>query len=303
MMLLFLQLLSRFPYAVLHGMARVLAWIAERILKYRLPVIQGNLERSFPSASDEEISALRGAFYRHFADITMESVKHFSLTNAEATRRMRHVHTEVFDGYFRSGRSVLIAGGHLNNWELYAMSANQNLPHDVMAVYKRLSDAKMDEAVRASRERFGLEMVRTVEAQAWMDEHAQGARPKAVVMGFDQSPADPLKSYWTTFLEQETAWYFGLEKWSRQFDMPVIYGHIYKDRRGWYHTEYELVVDAPHTWPEGAILQKCIELLEADIRKHPAEWLWSHKRWKHSRPDSMPLNSRTLDKREIEQHA
>jgi len=303
MMVLLLQLLSRLPYAALHGVARVLALAAERLFRYRLPVIQGNLERSFPEANATEISALRGAFYQHFADITMESIKHFSLTNAEAVSRMRHVNAEIFDGFFQSGRSVLIAGGHLNNWELYAMSANQSLPHDVMAVYKRLSDAKMDAAVRSSRERFGLEMVRTVEAQAWMEDFAQGARPKAVVMGFDQSPADPLKSYWTTFLEQETAWYFGLEKWARQFDMPVIYGHIYKDRRGWYHTEYELVVDTPNAWPEGAILQKCIQLLEADIRNHPAEWLWSHKRWKHKRPDSMPLNVRISDKSEIQEHA
>ena len=150
----------------------------------------------------------------------------------------------------------------------------------------------MDEAVRESRQRFGLEMVRTVDSQAWMDAHINGARPKAVVMGFDQSPADPLKSWWNAFLHQETAWYFGLEKWARMYDLPVIYGHIKKLKRGRYETHYELVTDAPTALPEGAVLQRCVDLLEADIRETPHQWLWSHKRWKHTRPESMPLNSR-----------
>ena len=119
-----------------------------------------------------------------------------------------------------------------------------------------------------------------------------------VVMGFDQSPADPVKSWWNTFLHQETAWYFGLEKWARMYDLPVIYGHIKKLKRGRYETHYELVTDAPNALPEGAILQRCIDLLEADIRETPHQWLGSHKRWKHARPESMPLNPRP----EIEIH-
>lgn len=294
MMLFVLRLISRLPYRGLHAIAGLLAWVAEHGVQYRLPVIRENLKRSFPLASPEELARLQSGFYRHFADITMESIKHFSISNEDAMQRMRHENTELFDRFFAEGRSVLIAGGHLNNWELYAMSANQSLPHDVMAVYKRLSDLKMDQAVRDSRQRFGLEMVRTVDAQTWMEQHVRGERPKAVVMGFDQSPADPRKCWWTTFLNQETAWYYGLEKWARSFDMPVIYGHIYKDRRGWYHTRYELVVANPVQEPEGAILEKCMALLESDIHQHPTEWLWSHKRWKHARPADMPLNPRRV---------
>lgn len=292
MTLFFLRLFSRLPYAVLHGMSSVLAVVAAHVLGYRRKVIRGNIERSFPELSQAAHRRIEGLYYRHFADITLESIKNFTIGDAHARSRMEHRGVEVFEPFKEAGRSVLIAGGHFNNWELYAMTANQNVPHDVMAVYKRLSNPTMDEAVRSSRQRFGLEMVRTVDAQAWMDVHAQGDRPKAVVMGFDQSPADPKKSWWNTFLNQETAWYFGLEKWARMYNLPVIYGHLRKVKRGVYVTEYELVTDAPLSLPEGAVLQRCIELLEKDIRETPHQWLWSHKRWKHARPESMPLNSR-----------
>ena len=291
-MLFFLRLFSRLPFGMLHGVSTVVSVLVARVFGYRRSVIRGNIERSFPNRSRAEHRQIERDYYKHFADITLESIKNFTITDGEAQSRMEHVGVEVFAPFMESGRSVLIAGGHFNNWELYAMTANQNVPHDVMAVYKRLSNPTMDAEVRASRQRFGLEMVRTVDAQAWMDEHAQGGRPKAVVMGFDQSPADPHKSWWNSFLSQETAWYFGLEKWARQYDLPVVYGHIRKSKRGKYVTHYELVTDAPRTLPEGAVLQRCIDLLEQDIIETPHQWLWSHKRWKHSRPESMPLNDR-----------
>lgn len=303
MALFFFRLFSHFPFAVLHAISGLVARVASDAVGYRRSVIRGNIQRSFPERSEAEHRQIERLYYRHFADITLESIKNFSISDAEARSRMGHEHVEVFDRFFQAGRSVLIAGGHFNNWELYAMTANQNVPHDVMAVYKRLSNSTMDEAVRESRQRFGLEMVRTVDSQAWMDTHVNGERPKAVVMGFDQSPADPVKSWWNTFLHQETAWYFGLEKWARMYDLPVIYGHIKKLKRGRYETHYELITDAPNTLPEGAILQRCIDLLEADIRETPHQWLWSHKRWKHARPESMPLNPRPESETQPVDHA
>lgn len=291
-----LSALSRLPMSVLHVLATCLGFVAHRVLKYRRQVIRLNIEQSFPNRPTAWHRNVERNYYKHFADITMESIKNFSISNEEAMDRMQHQHVELFKPFFHSNRSVLIAGGHLNNWELYAVTASQNLDHDVMAVYKKLSDPKMDEAVRSSRERFGLEMVRTVDSQAWMKTHMGQGKPKAVVMGFDQSPADPKKSWWNEFLSQETAWYFGLEKWAHEFNLPVIYGHIYKVGRGKYRTEYELITDDPKSLPSGEILRRCIRSLEIDIQNHPDEWLWSHKRWKHVRPSDAQLNKSALAK-------
>tara|TARA_Y100000385_G_C13003343_1_gene598265 strand:- start:75 stop:911 length:837 start_codon:yes stop_codon:yes gene_type:complete len=267
----------------------VLAFLAQNVFKYRRKVIRDNIERSFPRQSADWYNRIESEYYLHFADITVESIKHFTIDNDTAMSRMKHVNSEAFKPFFEAGKSVLIAGGHLNNWELYAVTANQNIPHDAMAVYKKLSNPLMDKAVRESRQRFGLEMVRTVDAQAWMRDHANGPRPKAIVMGFDQSPANPRKAWWSEFLNQETAWYYGLEKWVHDYDLPVIYGHIYKDSRGQYTTRYEVVVNGSEGLEKGEVLSRCIALLEEDIRNHPSHWLWSHKRWKHKRPADVSM--------------
>jgi KDO2-lipid IV(A) lauroyltransferase len=207
---------------------------------------------------------------------------------------MRYEGTECLEAFHRAGRHVVVAGGHMNNWELYALTADRPVSHQVTAIYKRLADPVMDEAMRKTRERLGLKMVPTVEAQAWAAAHLQPeARPlQAVVFGFDQSPADPRKSWWTTFLHQETAWYFGLEKLACQYNLPVVYGQIKRTHRGHYVTRYEVLVAEPALCAEGDVLRACIDRLERDIRERPAEWLWTHKRWKHRRPEGAPLHVR-----------
>ena len=294
MVVFLLRSLSRLSHGALQGLSTGLSWLLGRVIGYRREVILGNLRRSFPGLTADEHTRLYHAFMRHFADITVESIKHFSIDREDAHARMTHLKTEVFDPFFAARRSVLIAGGHMNNWERYALTADAAIPHKTMAIYKRLSNPAMDEAMRSSRERFGLKMVPTREAKQWVADHIDD--PIAVVMGFDQSPADPAKSWWTTFLHQETAWYFGLEQFARTHDMPVIYGHIRKRSRGWYETEYELVTDDPRALPAGDILRRCIDLLEQDILDAPSEWLWSHKRWKHKRPADQPLHPRASTK-------
>ncbi|MEM8909754.1 MAG: lipid A biosynthesis acyltransferase, partial [Bacteroidota bacterium] len=39
--------------------------------------------------------------------------------------------------------------------------------------------------------------------------------------------------------------------------------------------------DQPAQTPEWAITEKHVRLLEAEIRRAPQFWLWSHRRWKH----------------------
>ena len=286
--------ISRLPYSALYALSGAVAWFALRILGYRRKVIRGNLDRSFPERPASERRRIERAFHRHFGDLVVEIIKHFTVKEKQVEPRMRYEGTELLDAFHRAGKHVVIAGGHQNNWELYAVTADRPLSHQVTAIYKRLSDPFMDRVMRRSRERFGLKMIPTLEAKSWAKTHLQpdALVKQAVVFGFDQSPANPQKSWWTTFLHQETAWYWGMEQFARTHDMPVVFGHITKERRGHYCCRYEVVTDDPRSLPEGGILRRCIDLLEMDIQREPEHWLWTHKRWKHRRPESEPLNPR-----------
>ena len=117
----------------------------------------------------------------------VESAKLFTMSRAEVDAGMLHHGKEVMDALHARGKHVLVAGGHMNNWEWSALTLNQNLPFRTMALYKKLSDKNAEKMMWESRGRFGLEMVRTKEGRAWMNV-ARHADPVAVIMGFDQAP-------------------------------------------------------------------------------------------------------------------
>jgi KDO2-lipid IV(A) lauroyltransferase len=44
--------------------------------------------------------------------------------------------------------------------------------------------------------------------------------------------------------------------------------------------------DASVTQP-GEITETLLRMLETDIIKAPEYWFWTHRRWKHTKPDGM----------------
>jgi Kdo2-lipid IVA lauroyltransferase/acyltransferase len=47
--------------------------------------------------------------------------------------------------------------------------------------------------------------------------------------------------------------------------------------------DFELMEKHPENLADNVLTQQYITMLENLIREEPAYWLWSHRRWKHSR--------------------
>jgi KDO2-lipid IV(A) lauroyltransferase len=107
--------------------------------------------------------------------------------------------------------------------------------------------------------------------------------PSTIIFIGDQSPSNPQNAYWTKFLNQDTAFFTGGERYARKHDCAVVYVAIKQLRRGYYNIEVINICDDVKAYPENGVTQIFIEMLEKTLRENPSDWLWSHKRWKHSR--------------------
>lgn len=101
----------------------------------------------------------------------------------------------------------------------------------------------------------------------------------------DQTPSSPQTAYWGEFLNQDTPFYAGMEKIARTFDLGVIFIDLYREKRGYYVGEISLITDSAKNTKENEITKAYIQKLEKAICKRPDNWLWSHRRWKHSRKE------------------
>jgi KDO2-lipid IV(A) lauroyltransferase len=254
-----------------------------RLIGYRKQVVRINIQNSFPEFSTKKQRQVEVQFYGHFCDLIVESIKAFSISKSEIERRFRHRNGELFQKYFDKGQHVTLVGGHSGNWELFAISVAMHLPHQPIGIYSPLHNAFMNEKILRSRSRFGLWMKRYKEVKEILNKTT--SKPVTVIFGADQSPNIKQRPLWVEFLNQETGVQFGAEKFAVDHDAPVIYGFIHRLKRGYFEVEYKLVSESPGALPYGKITEMHTRLLEADIRKEPANWLWTHKRWKRKKID------------------
>ena len=272
---------SKLPYKALYGLSDFLFWIFYSVTGYRKKVVFSNLKHSFPHKSESEISELGKQFYRHFTDLIVESLSIFSISKEEASARMKFTNPEIFDKHFKEGRNVILAGGHFNNWELFAVAVDDALKHATIALYKPLNNQFFDEKMRTSRGKYGLRMISTRKATEVFSTITD--QPVAVIFATDQSPSNPRKGYWTKFLNQDTIVLFGTEKYAKEYNCPVYYGSIQKVKRGYYEVTFSLITENPSECAYGEITEWHTGKLEKDILENPQYWLWSHRRWKHKK--------------------
>lgn len=238
------------------------------------------MSNSFPEKSEKEIKIIVNQFYQHFSDLISESFKGFTISKKNIKRRLIPNNQDLLNQF--KDQNIILIGGHYNNWEICGQGLPLYFDHKMYAIYKPLSNQFFDKKMRSSREKFGLNMIPMKETKNCFNDFTD--QPKAIVFGSDQSPSNPNRAYWLKFLNQDTGFLFGAEKYAREFNWPVIYVSIIKNKRGFYRMNYEIIsVDSKST-SNGEIISKFSELLEKDIRNTPQYWLWSHNRWKHKKP-------------------
>lgn len=275
--------LSHLPFSWLYRLSDVMRLLLYYVVRYRRKVVRTNLINAFPDKSITEIRTIEWEFYRHLCDQVVEAIKMFSITEAQISKRFVGKHMDKMDRFLPNGTDVILTGGHLNSWEYLALYGNALTQFRMGGVYKSLSNTFFEKKMRKAREKFGVLLVPTQDAYAFFE--TKRNEQVAWIFATDQSPRNPERAYWTTFLNQETGVQRGAESMARKYGLPVVYGALIKEKRGHYSIEIESICDHPDEMPEpNSIIEKATRLLENRILQQPAYWLWSHKRWKHKKP-------------------
>lgn len=275
---------SYLPFWALYLFSDFIFFWIYHVIGYRRKVVFTNIKNSFPDKLTSELKKIEKEFYRHLCDLVVESIKTFSISKKEATKRLKIKNPEVTNRFFDQGKDIVAVGGHNSNWELYAVVCAMQIKHKPVALYTSMTNAFFDKKMRESRSRYGLDMIPTSRKSQLLDGRKE---PTVYIFGIDQCPKKTQRAYWTEFLNQETAVQFGAEKFAREHDFPVVFGNIRKLKRGYYEVEYKVLCEDVKELAVGEVMLRGTQMLESCIKEQPAYWLWSHKRWKYKREVSM----------------
>jgi len=274
----FLYLVSLLPFWFLYLVADLLFVILYYLVSYRRKVVQENLRNSFPEKSEQERKIIERKYFKYMADLMMETIKSVSMSEKSVRRRMICTNPELMGHYFNQGKSILAAAGHYGNWEMACLSFGFLTDKRRMIVYKPQSNEVFTEFFNKTRSRFGATMISMRQTLRKMIEYKNELT--FTVLASDQTPTREDAKYFTTFLNQPTAVFLGIEKLTKVVDCVVIFYRIDLVKRGHYTYTFVPLVEEPKATKPYEITEIHVKYLESLIKEKPEYWLWSHRRWK-----------------------
>jgi len=236
------SLINLLPLRVLYLLSDFLFLILYYFPSYRRNIVEANLKNAFPEKSEKERKDIEKRFYKHLADMFVETFKVKSLSRKELEKRFTYTGLEIVNRLYDEKRDIIAVLGHYNNWELSVLM-RERMKSKAFVIYKPLRNKNFDRLINSQRTRFGL----GITPMSMVIKEILRARKDNIntisMFLADQSPPRNEIQYWTTFLNQDTAVYTGAEKIARKYNMAVVFLHIRKIKRGHYNMEVEELIN------------------------------------------------------------
>jgi KDO2-lipid IV(A) lauroyltransferase len=278
----FLYLIAYLPFRIMYLFSDFLYLLIYRVFGYRKKIVTENLQNSFPEKSAAEIDKIRRDHYRYFCDLSLEIIKSLTISPAELKKHFVHDDLSVFERFYKEKQSIILVMGHLGNWELAGAFFSQFPLHQLYVIYHPLASKHFDQLFYHMRTRSGIKLYPMKESFKGMVKNRKDITATAFIA--DQTPR-PDNAHWMTFLNQDTAVFKGTENIAKKLDYPVVYISVIREKRGVYRLGVELLAEHPNELTENELTELHTRRLERDIIKYPETWLWSHRRWKHKKPE------------------
>ena len=263
--------------------------LMQRFLPLRGTVVMENLRRVYGDTVDAaELQRLAAAHYGHLLRLLGEFVRFRWLS---AAQKKAMVSVQGIDNFLAArdqGKGILILTGHFGNWEVSTTAGLALFPEmrgKFHFVRRPIKPAWLDRLVTRRFEKAGFGVFSKRDSlDAMLACLAQG---DAVVLPFDQH-AGPPDGIAVDFLGHP-AWTFkSLAIIALSTGAPVLPASSWREPDG----RHVLRFEAPLSPIEHERTTEAIRLntraynqaLERLVVRHPEQWYWVHRRWKHVEP-------------------
>jgi KDO2-lipid IV(A) lauroyltransferase len=253
----------------------IVGWFGPKSKK-RHPRLLRNLKSAMPELGDSEAERLAGEVWRNLGYVLGE----FFHLEEVARSRMILENPELLREIAASGKGAVLCGAHQANWEA-GSGALAALGFKPLGVYHPMSNPLVNADVMARRLKFypgGLMEKRDPDTPVAMIRYARQGGSIAFLV--DQQVHMGLQTPFFGRPAQTTPFPAMV---ARQCGIPLVL--ITGERLpGVRFRMRAQVIEVPRTDDRNADIFKATAAMQAElertIREHPAQWMWTHDRWK-----------------------
>lgn len=280
---LYFWLHALLPLNVLYLLSDILFFPMFYIVRYRRKLVYQNMKDSFPEKDEKEIRRMEKAFYHHFCDYIVETIKLLNISDKETQKRIKFHNIDMLQKTVDSGNSCLMLLGHYGNWEFVpSVTLWMHRKNVIFAqIYRPLKNKWFDQFFLKLRSRYHSECIPKQDTLRGILQYKSSGKPSITGFMADQTPSPANIHHWVNFLNHDTPVLTGVEKIARKTGFAVLYFDVEKIKRGHYSITIREITKDPKASKEFEITDKYMEMMEKTILRAPEYWLWTHNRWKH----------------------
>lgn len=237
-----------------------------------------NLAAAFPGRSTAEREAIAKGVFAHFGSVILELLKAATMKPEQLLSLCESEGDENCWKALQPGKGVLCFTGHFGYWEVQAIaSAVRFMPISVLA--RPLDNPLLHRMLEDIRTMTGNQVIyRQGAIRRVLRELAMN---RAVAMLIDQHLQRDVVL--VDFFNRPAATTSALAVLALRTGATVLPVFALPVGQGRYRLIYERAVEPPREDSPDAIrefTQRCTDVLEMFVRKHPELWLWMHRRWR-----------------------
>ena len=274
----FLWLISLLPFRVMYLFSDLIYFPVFYFFKYRKDIVMNNLQIAFPEKTEKERIQLAKIFYHNLIDTFLESIKFITLSKKQILKRSSG-EFELINALAAKGYNIHIMAGHQFNWEYGNLLFSMNLSIPFVGVYMPISNKILDKIFFNFRKKYGTVLIPATDFRNKM--HSIFTKQYSLALAADQNPGDPTNAYWMNYFGRPAPFLTGPARGAVKNNTAVVIVGFKKIKRGYYHFSTKLITENGSLFTPEQLTVLYKNEMEEIIRKDPANYLWSHRRWKY----------------------
>jgi len=282
----FFEVGGRFPLRLNRAVGPLLSTTALRLLPRKQKRIRDHLEIAFPELDQSRRDSIMRGCSRHFGLMLAEVAWLWHARSEEIEDLCEIVGQQHIDAALEEGRGAMFATGHCGNWELLsACLPLGGVP--LVTAARQLDNRRLDRVVTTLRTRFGGEIVPRGPSAGRRLVRAL-TRSAVLALLIDQDIKD-IPGVFVPFFGRPAFTPSGAATLALRMKCPVLPGFIHRRPDGTHRAEIHPPLPVP---TDGTLEDKNEEMtaaatsfIERQVRAHPEQWVWMHRRWR-TRPGS-----------------
>ncbi len=286
---LFAALVRALPFTIAVRAADGVALLAMKVLGRRNEIARDNIRHAFPGEyDDDQIDRLLAAMYRHFFRMMVEIVHFGHLLHLRNWRKLIEFGSPEdyrrFTEVLFTPRPIMMVTAHFGNWEILSYVIGR-LGFAGHVIARPLDNPYVDRWLRRWRESTGQTLV----AKNGEFELIEGALVKGGILGTVGDQDAGSRGLFVPFFNRPASTHKAIALLALRHEPLVVVGAAVRIGSGLRFRGYAEDVIDPIDYrgrPDAirAITIRFTEALERMIRRHPEQYFWLHRRWKHQPP-------------------